>query len=162
MTAFELAVSLNRTNCKIYCTGHSLGGGLASLLGAYMTARELSPPAAVITFGSPPVAANDAFVDMFTNAIPRSWRFVNGKEFAPMAPPLPYTTNIEFYHVRQLIRVQRMQDTRPLVPTRAQCIALLEYLDRKQKLLSIIVDHNPVLTLRALDSQIPEGNIIKQ
>lgn len=158
MTALDMALFLSDRHCKIYCTGHSLGGGLATLLGAYLTTRNELPLTGVITFGSPPVAASEgAFVRWYSSkGVARSWRFVNGNEFAPMAPPLPYTTNYEFSHVKQLVNVQNMQDIDPPVLDWGQTIAFLDSLDRHGNLLSIIVDHNPALILRALDHQIPE------
>jgi hypothetical protein len=72
-----------------------------------------------------------------------------------MAPPLPFTTNYDFLHTPRLILVQDMQNTDPPVLTRDETIALLDRIDRDQKLLSLIVDHNAVLTLRGLDEQIP-------
>jgi len=50
-TAFELIEYLGRQKCKIYCTGHSLGGGLTTLLGAYMTQQmNLVSPTAIVSF----------------------------------------------------------------------------------------------------------------
>ena len=118
---------------------------------------QLAPPTAVITFGSPPVAANTAFRNWYRATLLSSWRFVNGNEFASMAPPLPFTTNYDFQHVPALIQAQDMQNTNPTLPTRSDTIALLDNLYRNQRLLSLIIDHNAVLTLRALDDQIPNG-----
>lgn len=56
VTALELAVYLHRRGCQVYYTGHSLGGGLGTLMAADVFARTgLSSAAGVISFGSPPV-----------------------------------------------------------------------------------------------------------
>lgn len=157
-TALELLTSLSRANCKIYYTGHSLGGGLSILLSSFLAAHVQSTPTAVITFGSPPVAGNQAFVDWFAGVVPHaSWRFINRHEFAPLAPPLPYTTTVWLLHVQQLIQAQTMAIRNPPVPTHSETIQLLDGLFRQRNLLSLILDHNPVSTLRALDRQIPES-----
>lgn len=154
-TTLELLTSLSRDNCKIYYTGHSLGGGLSSMLSAFAARHLQPPPTAVITFGSPPVAGNEAFVNWFAGVIPKaSWRFVNRNEFAPLAPPLPYTTNVALLHLEQLIQVQTMAIHNPPVLTYPEINRFLDLLFRQFNLQSLILDHNPVSTLRALDDQI--------
>jgi hypothetical protein len=156
-TTMQLLKSLRRNyGCKIYFTGHSLGGGLCSLMGAYMAAQTPPiVPTAVITFGSPPVAGNTAFISWFSPTIPQKWRFVNGNEFAPMAPPLPFTTREQLLHVPKLIDVQNMSNPIPAVPGYPQMKERLSQLFLQHNLESLILDHNPVSTLRAIDDQIP-------
>jgi len=156
VSALQLALYLHKHgDCKIYCTGHSLGGGMATLLGAYLVAYGLDP-AAIVSFGSPPVG-DDAFCEWFNGAVPVSWRFVNEDEFAPMAPPIPFTEigpveEQELVHVRGLIRAENMNVVdpdagRPTPPEMEQRIFQLCQEGNPSKML---LDHNLGVTLRRL------------
>ena len=156
MTLQLLSSLRQKYGCKIYFTGHSLGGGLCSLMGAYMAAQTPPiVPTAVITFGSPPVAGNAVFTRWYSSTVPHTWRFVNRDEFAPMAPPLPFTTRVQLLHVSKLIQVQNMSNLVPTVPSYPQMKQRLEQLFFQHNLIFLLLNHNPVSTLRAMDDQIP-------
>ena len=149
-TVFDLVKLLNSDGVKIYTTGHSLGGGLATLFGAHIRLEFNVTPAAVVTFGSPPVAGNEAFIRWFRASIPCNWRFVFGKEFGPLSPPLPFTSTARLMHVDGLVDVQNLRcaDTQQL--SYDEQIVYLDQLARTMDLSSLFYDHNPVLTLRVL------------
>jgi pimeloyl-ACP methyl ester carboxylesterase len=157
-TAKGLALYLHRLNgCKVYYTGHSLGGGLATLMGAYIFASTNLAPAGIISFGSPPVGNYD-FCNWFNEFIPAavSWRFVKGDEFAPMAPPLPFTvqeTARQFHHVNGLILVEDLDNPNPHQRPQNEMTDRLNELVSQVNLLKILTDHNIASTLRALRAQ---------
>jgi hypothetical protein len=159
VSALDLALFLHGRNCKIYCTGHSLGGGLATLLGARMCTWNLQP-AAIISFGAPPVG-DQAFVDWFAGNIRVSWRFVHGDEFAPMSPPFPFTDPVGdeqvLRHVRGLIFIDRdtgrIEQNQQVLNQRsdpAEMVRRLEQLQANNQLMNIILDHVLTLTIQAL------------
>lgn len=88
-------MQLASPTAKIFITGHSLGGGQASLC-ALEFARLKMPLAAVITFGQPRVG-NAAYAQLF-NACPTAnpnftlkdftWRVVNASDPVPLVPTL--------------------------------------------------------------------------
>jgi pimeloyl-ACP methyl ester carboxylesterase len=150
-TAFDLVKLLNNDGVKIYATGHSLGGGLATLFAAHIKAHLGVLPAAVVSFGSPPVAGNGQFVSWFRKSILHSWRFVYGNEFAPMCPPLPFTSNVRLLHVDSLIDVQRLRRCQPSIQrTYEEYELCLDQLARSMNLSTLLYDHNPILIMRVL------------
>jgi hypothetical protein len=68
--------------CKIYVTGHSLGGALATLL-AYDIQRECATVApidlACYTFGSPRTG-NHAFAVLYNEKVPNTWHIINDQD----------------------------------------------------------------------------------
>jgi triacylglycerol lipase len=65
---------------RVWFTGHSLGGALATL------AHARAPGAGLVTFGAPRVGDRE-----FAAAFPgRAWRVVNNNDFVPRLPPPPY------------------------------------------------------------------------
>lgn len=153
-TLFELMQYLHKKGIKIYASGHSLGGGLATLFGAYLHEHLQVPTAANITFGAPPVSGNDAFTAWFDENV-HHWRFVYGNEFAPMAPPMPFTSNVELYHVGTLIDGLALKNTNPQALDFSDSQNYLDELWVKRKLISCFYDHNPVFLLRKLQNEIP-------
>lgn len=149
-TVLEFAEYLARRRCKIYCAGHSLGGGLASVFGSFLRREVPTVKPIIITFGSPPVAGNQAFVDWYQNDIEYSWRFRYGNEFAPMVPPVPFTSNTVLFHVPQLVEATDIQNQDPAVRDPQEVVKQVEHLVRTQNLTSLFFDHNPVLTLRKI------------
>lgn len=163
--ACDLAQSLQEHGCKVYLTGHSLGGGLCTLLGAHQVKTAGLEVSGVISFGSPSVG-NEEFCEWFnahfqnfeTNAqSPQdtsvSWRFVNGDEFAPMAPPLPFTdskSSEQFRHVGDLIRVGKLLVEPGHQRSRAEMVKRMNKLAQAGNLSKIILDHNLATTLRCL------------
>jgi hypothetical protein len=165
ISASELALFLHSQKCKVYFTGHSLGGGLATLFGAHMRAWNVRP-SAVVTFGSPPVG-DQAFVDWFAESVGVSWRFVHGDEFAPMAPPFPFADPVgdeqELRHVRGLIYIDPdtgsiVQDPRVLDQRSdpAEMVKRLVELQANNKLMNIITDHILIKTIRVLMNETKE------
>jgi len=69
---------LQNKGCKIWITGHSLGGALATLF-----ASQYNSAQGVYTFGSPRVG-NDVFKEHFEVKI---YRFVNNADIVPWVPP---------------------------------------------------------------------------
>lgn len=69
----------------IYFTGHSLGGGLATIASLYFS-FSVSNPIICITFGSPRVGDN-LFAKLFDLRIKHSIRFVNQEDPVPFMPP---------------------------------------------------------------------------
>jgi hypothetical protein len=71
---------------RIYVTGHSKGGALATLA-AVRLADELGLlPMAVYTYAAPR-AGNGAFADHYGRTISESWRFENRDDIIPHLPP---------------------------------------------------------------------------
>jgi len=76
--------------------GHSLGGAMAILTGALLTALKM-PPIQVTTFGAPnSFIAND--VIRILKPIPGK-RFRNGDDPVPLVPTWPYHQDREFTHI---------------------------------------------------------------
>ena len=155
VSAMDIALYLHNQDCKIYCTGHSLGGGMATLLGAYFISFGLNP-AAIVSFGSPPVGDHD-FCEWFNEAVPVSWRFVNEDEFAPMAPPIPFTerrpvNEQELRHVKGFIPCEDLgrpdADLTALTPEQME--ERIFELSRDGHPSKMILDHNLAVTLRRL------------
>ena len=70
---------------KVWLTGHSLGGSLATLA-AFSFSQKNLPVAGVITFGCPRVG-NSAFRDIYNAALgDRSFRIVNQNDIVPRTP----------------------------------------------------------------------------
>lgn len=76
----------------VTCTGHSLGGALASLA-ALDIACSLGVQVTVVTFGSPQVG-DELFVDAFDAKISKSIRIVSPLD------PVPKSLSSQFAHVR--------------------------------------------------------------
>eukprot|EP00884_Botryococcus_braunii_P010106 jgi/Botrbrau1/19097/Bobra.0077s0011.1 len=90
---------------RVLCTGHSLGGALATL-GATWAALEY-PTADVrcITFGSPRVG-NHKFRNAFHSLVATSIRVVYGADPVPLMPP-SYSWWLRYYHVKGAMHVHR-------------------------------------------------------
>jgi len=161
--ANDLALALIQRGCRVYCTGHSLGGGLSTLFGAHVRKFSGLTPAGIVTFGSPPVG-NQKFCHWFGQCFKShineegetksvSWRFVNSDEFAPMAPPLPFVnpnTAEQFHHVGGLIRAESLLDATDYQRTQEEMTDRMRELAGERKLTKIILDHNPATVLRGL------------
>ncbi len=84
-------VALQAQGLKIWVTGHSLGGALATL-----AADRLAEVQGVYTFGSPRVG-DDQFQATYR---PKAFRLVNGRDIVARVPPKG-----PFYHVGALIPI---------------------------------------------------------
>lgn len=85
-------------NAPLYITGHSKGGGMASLFAAmvYWTASDTLQPSAVYTFASPMIGLND-FVTAFPSGIPVS-RYENKLDMVPfLAASASFISTLEQY-----------------------------------------------------------------
>jgi len=80
--------SFGGLNADVYLTGHSLGGALAQVMGAYLANKYSDRNFRVITFGQPKVG-NDKFKDWSENELTNLsvWRFVNRSDAVPRLPP---------------------------------------------------------------------------
>lgn len=89
-------------NGEIYITGHSLGGALAQLFGAYLATQYPDKQFTMITFGQPRVG-NDGFknwaesLDNFAQ-----WRAVNEDDPVPRGP----ANTMNYYHAGHLIQLE--------------------------------------------------------
>lgn len=70
---------------NIVVTGHSLGGAVASLLGAYL--RDMFLKVDIYTFGSPRVG-NDALVKYIYNQPGDTYRLTHYNDVVPRVPPM--------------------------------------------------------------------------
>lgn len=85
----------------IYCTGHSLGGALATLLALELSSSQLAKSGAIsvtmYNFGSPRVG-NRPFAEIYNERVKDSWRVVNHRDIIPTVPRL-----MGYCHVAQPI-----------------------------------------------------------
>jgi predicted lipase len=79
---------LSKRLYSIYCTGHSLGGALATIM-ALDLRKKLRIPVVVYTYGSPKVG-NRWFARFFNKNIKNSYRLVNEEDPFPQLPGLTY------------------------------------------------------------------------
>ncbi|KAK9671714.1 hypothetical protein RND81_12G049700 [Saponaria officinalis] len=85
----------------VYCTGHSLGGALATLLALELSSTQLAKSESIsvtmYNFGSPRVG-NRNFADVYNEKVKDSWRVVNHRDIIPTVPRL-----MGYCHVAQPI-----------------------------------------------------------
>lgn len=85
----EVLDAVKKSNMdKIICTGHSLGGALASLCALdvqYNTPKNVR----CFTYGSPKVG-NAAFAESYNRRVKNTYRIVTKGDIVPMFPPLGY------------------------------------------------------------------------
>lgn len=149
MSPMSLIRKMHKLGHKIYITGHSLGGGLATVLAARLVSFGI-PVEALVTFGATPVG-NHEFVQWFNKSVPCSWRFVFGDEFAPMVPPIPWThpdDDVLLEHVGDFYHLAKPKLTVP--ETVKDSSSIIENLAFQTGMMDMIVHHNPMMTLRAL------------
>jgi predicted lipase len=85
---------------QIICTGHSLGGALATLCALDVKYNLPAKVVSTYTFGSPKVG-NEAFAKFYDKYVPQTYRIVNGVDLVPTLPPdIPLVVNYE--HVGEL------------------------------------------------------------
>ncbi|KAK9819269.1 hypothetical protein WJX81_002184 [Elliptochloris bilobata] len=80
---------------KVISTGHSLGGGLASLAGVWAALQWPAADVRVVALGSPMVG-NQAWVDAFRAVVGRSYRVVNRRDIVPSLPPFEDYAHLPF------------------------------------------------------------------
>ena len=82
---------------QVVTTGHSLGGGLATLAALdiqFNTDKDVS----CYTYGSPKVG-NKNFIASFNRRVPKTYRFVNRFDLVPSLPPLGYEHVGQLHHL---------------------------------------------------------------
>ena len=84
----QITVGQMRHKKKLYITGHSLGGALATLCAADIR-RSLKLPVTMYNYGSPRVG-NKKFKILYQKLVPDSFRFVNDKDAVPTMPKIAY------------------------------------------------------------------------
>ena len=154
VTVFQFLRYLSRQGVKLYVTGHSLAGAMANLLALHLNLVWNVTVSAVVTFGAPPIAGNEAFCELYANSVDVSWRLEHGVEIGPFIP-LPM---MRYRHVGRLIHVPLLLKKDCLqqndTPDRTNRYSL-EYLDEiaeTEQLPIMFLDHNPFETLRQLQA----------
>jgi triacylglycerol lipase len=71
---------------RVICTGHSLGGALATLCALDVQYNFPDRQVSCYTFGSPKVG-NSFFKDSYNKRVPQTYRFVNSADTVPALPP---------------------------------------------------------------------------
>ena len=90
----EALVEFNKQKRRIWVTGHSLGGALATLTADQLSALNMDV-GGLYTFGQPRVGDRN-FAKQFDQKIKhRSWRFVNNEDVVTHLPP----SQIGFRHI---------------------------------------------------------------
>lgn len=83
---------------RIICTGHSLGGALATLCALDIQYNFPDKEVSCYTYGSPKVG-NSRFVESFNRRVPNTFRFVNSADSVPKLPPGRYEHVGVLYHI---------------------------------------------------------------
>lgn len=92
-------LSKYKGNRNIWCTGHSLGGAMATLMSYYMCKEHIIPiPSAVFTYGCPKVGNKNFINDLQGYKIPH-FRFVNNADIITRLPPGDYEHVNEMYYM---------------------------------------------------------------
>lgn len=101
MAAVLKELSGGQTPNRVICTGHSLGGALATLGAAWAALEYPDADIRCITFGSPRVA-NKVFGKAFNALVGTSLRLVHGFDPVPSLPP-----SLMYKHVPGVIHIRR-------------------------------------------------------
>jgi hypothetical protein len=158
ITVFQFLEYLVSQNIKLYATGHSVGGALASLLAFHLKHSRSVKVSAVASFGAPPIGGNQAFCDDYNASVDVSWRFETGNELGTLFPPLPWLGSSQLLRfVGERIDVQKLLDDQPSsrsTPSHDEqrTVDYLDELAETEQLPSLFLDHNPFVTLRYLQS----------
>lgn len=100
-------VAKESSHKKVLCTGHSLGGALATLSAGDVKYNVPGKEVSVYTFGSPKVGNSD-YVKFYNKLVPQTFRFVNGVDIVPSLPPdIPLL--VDYEHVGQLHHIGDLQ-----------------------------------------------------
>lgn len=94
---------------KVYFTGHSLGGALSTIMGAYMATRMKKRDITVINFGSP--RPGDEMFHNWVSTVPNLavWRFVNNNDVVPRTPVGIIN---DWWHAGHLIQLEDRDDAK--------------------------------------------------
>jgi triacylglycerol lipase len=101
----------------IWCTGHSLGGALATII-AYKCQRtkDMPKPQALFTFGSPKVGNKEYITSIESSGVVHH-RFVNNVDIVTTVPPWPYEHFGELYFIDHKGNIKIM-DTKQVIKTK--------------------------------------------
>ncbi|KAK9813912.1 hypothetical protein WJX73_004505 [Symbiochloris irregularis] len=99
LAAVLMQLSGGKAPTRVICTGHSLGGALATLGAAWAALQWSKADVRCITFGSPRVA-NRSFKRAFHSLVGCSLRLVYGRDPVPTLPP-----SIAYHHVQGAIHI---------------------------------------------------------
>ncbi|KAK9842880.1 hypothetical protein WJX74_003838 [Apatococcus lobatus] len=94
-------LSGGRRPTRILCTGHSLGGALATLGATWAAIEYPSADVRCITFGSPRVG-NNKFKRAFHTLVGTSLRIIHGADPVPFMPP-----SLRYHHVGGTVHVSK-------------------------------------------------------
>ncbi|MDM8519968.1 lipase family protein [Anaerolineales bacterium HSG6] len=102
-----IEVAKDTPHKKITCTGHSLGGALATLCVLDLACNVPNKQVSSYTYGSPKVGGPD-FVKLYNQKVPQSYRFVNGPDIVPTIPvDIPFL--VDYDHVGKLHHIGNTQ-----------------------------------------------------
>lgn len=107
---------------KIMVTGHSLGGGLATL-GAYEIARAKLVPKdnlEIYTYGGA-IVGDKTFYTQFQTDVPHMWRIVNDRDLIPRLPPKAIARKFGYKHVGKLVLVNQRGGLKINEPAHCAC-----------------------------------------
>lgn len=109
------ALEASRTNGQtVWITGHSLGGALAMLAGAWLHFEEPNLLAdGIITFGQPRVCDRELAAACDKAFVKRTHRFVNNNDIVPHMPPEPAYTHTQL--LRYIDSTGKLRDSMPLL-----------------------------------------------
>lgn len=98
---------LSASGKRLFVTGHSLGGALATLSAPDITANTRFTHPVVYTFGAPRVG-DPAFAGMYAGRVPNSYRVYNVLDAVPLLPPQVYKSprtdeTYRYMHVQEPI-----------------------------------------------------------
>ena len=79
----------NSPHQRVICTGHSLGGALATLCALDLQYNFPDKDVSCYTYGSPKVG-NSHFKNSYDRRVPKTYRFVNSADTVPSLPPGRY------------------------------------------------------------------------
>lgn len=89
---------------KLYITGHSLGGALATLCALDVAVNTTFKQPILYTFGSPRVG-NSAFVSSYNSIMEQSIRVINAYDMVPRFPPQSLL-GTKYHHVEQELPIR--------------------------------------------------------
>lgn len=95
-----LQAAKNSAEKRIVTTGHSLGGGLATLSALDLQYNIPAKEVACYTYGSPKVG-NRHFVESYNRRVPQTFRFVNRFDVVPALPPVGFQHVGKLHHLNQ-------------------------------------------------------------
>ena len=85
---------------RVICTGHSLGGALATLCALDIQSNVSAKTVYCYTYGSPKVG-NAQFAAAYNKQVSHTFRFVNASDMVPSLPPGLYEHIGQFHHLGQ-------------------------------------------------------------